>query len=83
MRTITKVKCIRIHLINIYVPDKAKTNEEKDKVLKLTEFIISQKILSANYHEYLLIGGDFNKELRYTKLWFANMESLQFYPKVQ
>ena len=62
--SIATVKVIRIHLINVYAPDSSKTKEEKDKVLKWTEFIISQKILKVNAHEYLLIGGDFTKEFQ-------------------
>ena len=38
--------------------------KKKGKVLKWTEFIISQKILKVNAHEYLLIGGDFNKKIQ-------------------
>ena len=37
--SIATVKGIRIHLINVYAPDSSKTKEEKDKVLKWTEFI--------------------------------------------
>ncbi len=37
--------------------------EKEVKVLKLTEIIVSQKILSAYNHEYLLVGWDFNFEL--------------------
>ena len=48
----------------MYAPDSSKTKEEKDKVLKWTELIISQKIIKVNAHEYLLIGGDFTKELQ-------------------
>ena len=60
MWMIATTQNVRIPLINIYAPDSSHTSEIRKQVLNWTEFIISQKILSNNIAEYILVAGDFN-----------------------
>ena len=73
MWSIAQKRGIRIHLVNVCAPDSSKTKEERDKFFRWTEFIISQKILRANSHEYLLVGGNFNKDLPANNTMLKNL----------
>ena len=67
--SIAIVKGVRVHMLNVYVPDASKPKEEKDRLFKWVNHMIGQKTFKANQCEYVIVSGDFNQELEaYQKL---------------
>lgn len=62
--SIAIIKGIIIHILNIYFPTEPQEDiSTKAGIIRWVEWVIQQRILASNKHEFIIVAGDFNQKL--------------------
>ena len=62
--SIGTIRGVRIHFINLYIPCNTDSSAtDRKKIFEWSIFVIKERIFASNEQEYVVVTGDFNKQL--------------------